>query len=116
MISFVIAAAPQGGESMREYARYEGPGWKLETHSEANHSEANHRSKSVGWFLLGIGIGAGVALLFAPSTGSELRNALAYGYRRTIDGVSRGTHQLRQRGSNLINFGRRPGRERSQQG
>jgi hypothetical protein len=101
---------------MREYARYEGPGWKLETHSEANHSESKNGSNSLGWFLLGIGIGAGVALLVAPSTGSEVRNALVYGYRRTIDGVSRGTHQLRQRGSNLINFGRRPGHERSQQG
>jgi hypothetical protein len=96
---------------MREYARYEGPGWKLETPSEGNSG-----SKSVGWFLLGIGIGAGVALLFAPSTGSELRTTLVYGYRRTIDGLSRGTQQLRQRGSNLINFGRHPRHERTQQG
>jgi hypothetical protein len=91
----------QGG-SMREYARYEGPWWGTEKGPERNQT-----SNALGWLLLGIGIGAATALLLAPSTGRELRNALAFGYRRTIDGVSRGTRQLRQHGSNLINFTRR---------
>lgn len=84
---------------MREYARYEGPWWEMEKGSERNQT-----SNAVGWFLLGIGIGAAAALLLTPSTGRELRNALAFGYRRTLDGVSRGTQQLRRHGSNLINF------------
>lgn len=87
---------------MREYARYEGPWWGTEKGPERNQT-----SNALGWLLLGIGIGAATALLLAPSTGRELRNALAFGYRRTIDGVSRGTRQLRQHGSNLINFTRR---------
>ncbi|HEV7675604.1 MAG TPA: YtxH domain-containing protein [Candidatus Angelobacter sp.] len=95
---------------MREYARYGGPGWQKEPESEANIS-----ANSIGWLLLGIGTGAGLALLLTPSTGRELRSALASGYRRTIDGVSRGARQLRQHGSNLIAFNRRPNQQ-SQRG
>jgi gas vesicle protein len=62
---------------------------------------------SLVWLLLGIGIGAGAALLLTPANGREVRSALAHGYRRTRDGVSRGTRQLRQHGSNLISFSRR---------
>jgi gas vesicle protein len=84
---------------MREYARYEGP-WR----EMKKGSERSQTSNALGWLLLGIGIGATVALLLTPSTGRELRRALASGYRRTISGVSRGTQQLRQHGSNLISF------------
>ena len=84
---------------MREYARYEGPWWEMEKGSERNQA-----SNALGWLLLGIGVGATVALLLTPSTGRELRSALASGYRRTLKGVSRGTQQLRQRGSNLLSF------------
>jgi len=87
---------------MREYARYEGQWLEMEKGSERNQT-----SNAVGWLLLGIGIGAAVALLLTPSTGRELRHALVFGYRRTLDGVSRGTQQLRRHGSNLINFTRR---------
>jgi gas vesicle protein len=87
---------------MREYARYTGPVWDSDRESKRSQS-----SNALGWLLLGIGIGAGVALLLTPSTGRELRRALASGYRRTVDGVSRGTQQLRQHGSNLIRFTRR---------
>ena len=87
---------------MREYGHYEGPGWQLEKRSECNRT-----SNALAWLLLGIGIGAIAALLLAPSTGRELRRAFAFGYRRTTNGVSRGTQQLRQHGSNLISFTRR---------
>jgi hypothetical protein len=46
----------------------------------------------------------------APLTGRELRGAIAHGCRRTLNGISggisRGTQELRQRGSNLLNFNR----------
>jgi hypothetical protein len=58
---------------MREYARYVGPGWEMEQGSERAHG-----SNPLGWLLLGIGIGASVALLLTPSTGRELRSALAF--------------------------------------
>ena len=87
-------------ESMREYARYEGqPYWPEKI--------GMNTGSSFVWLLVGIGIGAGVALLLTPSTGRELRSALAHGYRRTMNGVSRGTQQLRQHGSNLVSFKRR---------
>jgi gas vesicle protein len=84
---------------MREYARYEGPWSGMEKGSVRNQT-----SNALGWLLLGIGIGATVALLLTPSTGRELRNAIASGCRRTIKGVSRGTQQLRRHGSNLLSF------------
>jgi hypothetical protein len=87
---------------MREYARNEGQGWRTKSISQRRSV-----GSSIVWLLLGIGIGAIAALLLAPSTGRELRSALARRYRRTIDGVSPGTRQLRQHGSNLISFSRR---------
>ena len=84
---------------MREYARYQGRWWEQEKRSERNQA-----SNALGWILLGIPIGAAVTLLLAPSTGRELLSALASGYRRTANGVSKGTQQLRQHGSNLISF------------
>jgi gas vesicle protein len=78
-----------------------------------NHAHSDERDRqpdadsAVAWLLAGIAIGAAAALLLAPSTGRELRSALASGYRRTINGVSRGTQQLRRHGSNLLTFTRR---------
>jgi len=87
---------------MTEYARYEGqPYWSEKI--------GMNTGSSFVWLLVGIGIGAGAALLLTPSTGRELRSAIAHGYRRTINGVSRGTQQLRQHGSNLVSFTRRSG-------
>jgi len=88
---------------MREYARNEGP----RGHTTEGISQHSSIGSSIVWLFVGLGIGAGAALLLAPSTGRELRSALARGYRRTIDSVSPGTHQLRQHGSNLIRFSRR---------
>jgi hypothetical protein len=50
-------------------------------------SKRNQSSNAVGWLLLGIGIG--------------------------VNGVSRGTQQLRRHGSNLIGFTRRSGISRT---
>ena len=77
--------------------------------------------KAFVWLLVGIGVGAGAALLLTPNSGNDLRNAIALGYRRTFsgisDGISRGTKELRAHGSNLLNFNRsRSAEQRSQQG
>lgn len=57
--------------------------------------------------LIGAGIGAVIALLFTPKSGSELRGAIGRGYRKTVSGVSQRTRELRARGSNLLGFGQR---------
>jgi gas vesicle protein len=61
---------------------------------------------AITWFLLGLGIGAGTALLCAPTSGGELRARLLRGCRYAVNGISRGTQDLRHRGSNLLRFRR----------
>jgi hypothetical protein len=63
---------------------------------------------AVPWLLAGIAIGAVAALLLAPSTGRELRNAFGRGFRSTLLALNRKTQQLRRRGSNVIRFSRPP--------
>ncbi len=66
-------------------------------------------------FMLGIMtgalIGAGVALLFAPKPGAEMRQQLGEQYRGLADRVGESTQQLRQSAKEL----REQGRERVQQ-
>jgi gas vesicle protein len=49
---------------------------------------------SVLTFVIGLGVGAIAALLFAPKAGKELRNDLA-------EGINEGVDQLRSKGSEL---------------
>jgi gas vesicle protein len=92
-----------------EYSRYEEPSWPAR--------ESSSRAGSViTWLLVGAGVGAGLALLLAPTSGRELRSAIGRGCRRTLEGISRGTKELRERGSNLLNFKRRRSLGEVQQG
>lgn len=59
------------------------------------------------FLLIGMGIGAATALLFAPMSGREVRNAIAHGCRTAFNGLSEQTRNLRDRGSNLLGFNRR---------
>ena len=61
--------------------------------------------------LTGAFIGAGVALLFAPKTGNEMRQQLGDQYRGLADRVSETTQSLREQTATL----REQGRERVQQ-
>lgn len=87
---------------MGEYAHYVDPGSEMERGAEQNQS-----SNPLGWLLLGIGVGATIALLLTPSTGRGLRNAVSRGFRTTLHALNRGTQQLRRRSSNVIRFSRR---------
>jgi gas vesicle protein len=64
-------------------------------------------SSAIAWLLAGIAIGAAAALLLAPSTGRDLRNAFGRRFRSTLLALNRSTQQLRRRGSNVIRFSRR---------
>jgi gas vesicle protein len=61
--------------------------------------------------MTGAFIGAGVALLFAPKTGTEMRNQLGEQYRGLADRVGERTQHLRENAQRL----REQGRERVQQ-
>jgi gas vesicle protein len=54
----------------------------------------NHKVGTILTFISGVGIGATVALLFAPKAGEELRAAIA-------EGVSEGGNQVRSAGKEL---------------
>jgi gas vesicle protein len=40
---------------------------------------SDQRNNSIGWFLAGLGLGTAVALLYAPKSGRETREAIATG-------------------------------------
>lgn len=61
--------------------------------------------------MTGAFIGAGVALLFAPKAGSEMRQQLGEQYRGIAERVGERTQQLRESAQHL----REQGRERVQQ-
>ena len=90
---------------MNEYQRY------------GDYSQQDGRSSGAGVgsiitsILIGAGVGAALACLLTPKSGSELRGAIGRGYRRTVNGVSERTRQLRDRGSNLLGFNREPATE-----
>lgn len=70
-------------------------------------STQSDKLTAVKYLVLGMGIGAAVALLFAPMSGADCRDAIRRGYRTTLDGISEQTRNLRQKGSNLLGFGKK---------
>ena len=50
----------------------------------------------------GVGIGSGIALLLAPSTGEEVRHAIGRRYRKTAKNIGRHTDDLRERAEDLL--------------
>jgi hypothetical protein len=64
---------------------------------------------AITFLLIGAAVGAAVALLFSPVNGEDVRSAISRGYRRTVDGVTERTKDLRERGSNLLGIDRGEG-------
>jgi len=87
---------------MNEYQRY------------GDYTEQSAEREGIGlggtfaFLLVGIGIGATLALLFTPKSGQELRGHLGRRYRNTMEGVTQRTKDLRERGSNLLGFNKEP--------
>jgi len=57
--------------------------------------------RSIIFLLIGIGVGAGLALLLTPRRGDEVRDAIGRGYRKTIDQLGERAHSLRERANDL---------------
>ena len=86
---------------MRDYVEYEEQFWR-----PVESEESSTRGGTTKWLLLGLGVGAGVALLLAHKNGWDVRGSIARGCRQTLNGISRGTQELRRHGSNLLSFNR----------
>lgn len=87
---------------MNEYERY---GDHAEQKTER--SSGADPATVVRCLLIGMGVGAAVALLLTPMSGRELRNAISQGCRHAFDSISEQTRNLRERGSNLLGFNRK---------
>lgn len=69
-------------------------------------SDRGSAATAVKFLLIGVGIGAAVALLVTPMSGRELRNSIGQGCRTALDSLTERTRNLRDRGSNLLGFNR----------
>jgi len=60
------------------------------------------RGRDIAFLIAGIGLGTGIALLFAPESGEEIRHAISRRYRRTVKNIGRQTENLRDRAEDLL--------------
>ena len=67
--------------------------------------------RAITWFLAGMGIGAAVALLYAPQSGKETRRMIGRGAERSKDYLEDQATRLRDRGKELYEKGRDTARE-----
>ena len=70
-------------------------------------TSAGNTGTAIKFLLIGVGIGAATALLFAPMSGRDAREAIRHGCQTALDGISEQTRNLRQRGSKLLGFRRK---------
>ena len=68
-------------------------------------SEENHAS-TIGFFLAGLGIGAILALLFAPRSGQETRDMIAEKAEEGRDFVRSKTDELRKQAEGAVEKGK----------
>lgn len=85
---------------MNEYDRYG-------DYTEQTQEASGENGSAIKFLLIGMGIGAAIVLLVSPVSGAELRRTITRGFRSTVNGISQGTQNLRERGSNLLGFSRR---------
>lgn len=63
----------------------------------------NRRSaRDIALLIAGVGIGSGIALLFAPSTGEKLRHTIRRGYHKAAKNIGRRSEDLRDRADELL--------------
>ncbi len=77
---------------------------------------AKHESSSLAWFLAGVTVGVAGAILYAPQSGEETREALARATREGRDKLERGSRQAAERGREFYEQGRRFANEAAESG
>jgi gas vesicle protein len=75
-------------------------------HDDYRRDSGDNISTRLTYLLIGGGIGAILALLFAPKSGEELRGDIADATRRGIDRSREAAHQLGDRASEYYQTGR----------
>src|SRR5260370_35053801 len=58
--------------------------------------------RKIAFLIAGFGLGAGIALLLAPTSGEEARHAIGRGYRRTLKNVGRRPEDLQDRAEDRL--------------
>jgi gas vesicle protein len=66
----------------------------------------NDGASNLGFFLAGLGIGAVLALLFAPQSGKETRDLIAQKASEGKDYVTTKSRELREQADGLVEKGR----------
>lgn len=67
---------------------------------------AGNGGSKFGYFLVGIGIGAAIGLLFAPRSGEETREYIRERYEEGRDEAKRRVHDLRERAEDYTEKGK----------
>src|SRR5512142_2299328 len=67
---------------------------------------ADKNGNSFLWFLLGLGVGAAVGVLYAPRPGRETRDAILRGAEEGRDKVMERARQAREQANVLVEKGR----------
>ena len=83
--------------------RYRRTDWRM-TMRRRNEREGveDKRLRGLGVLIAGATLGAGIAMLLAPSSGEEVRHALRRRYRKTMKRLDRSTENLRDRLEDLL--------------
>jgi gas vesicle protein len=63
---------------------------------------AYRASRSFTWLLVGMGIGAGIALMYAPSKGREMRKFVSKRAGKARDFISDHGHDWYERGRDVV--------------
>lgn len=71
-----------------------------------NENDSSSASEKLTFLLIGAGIGATLALLFAPKAGRDLRGDIADYTRRGIDAAGEGARAVGERASGVYEAGR----------
>ncbi len=67
------------------------------------------------WFLAGLGVGAAVGVLYAPRSGSEMRETLRSKAGEGRDFVSERARKAREQASDLVDKGREVAKQQKEQ-
>src|SRR5512142_783670 len=76
---------------------------------------ADKNGNSFLWFLLGLGVGAAVGVLYAPRSGRETREAILKGAEEGTEKIKEKARQAREQASEWVEKGRDMLRQQKEQ-